>query len=344
MSLSPEIYPHAYDPSVDMVGVVRLSEAEFRNASFLDQRVLPPGREVSWAPWPALYNQVGRGRPAAGCDFIFHIGHVGSTLLSRLLGEHPAVFSLREPTPLRTLAAVEIDLDSPESLMSPERFEARLGELIGLLSRTWRPGQKALVKATSTVSALAPRLLGADPQARALMMYSAPEAFLAWMFGARNSIQDLRMTAQLRMRRLHRAIGAQPYRLYDLSPGEFVAMSWAAEMASLATAAAGREARVLTVDFERFLDAPEAALARAFAFLGAQISPAEVEALARSPIMSRYSKAPEHAYDASLRREILDLGRTAQAAEIRKGLVWLEAAAKTHPAVARAVELAGATR
>ena len=328
MSLSPEIYPHAYDPSVDMVGVVRLSEAEFRNASFLDQRVLPPGREVSWAPWPALYNQVGRGRPAAGCDFIFHIGHVGSTLLSRLLGEHPAVFSLREPTPLRTLAAVEIDLDSPESLMSPERFEARLGELIGLLSRTWRPGQKALVKATSTVSALAPRLLGADPQARALMMYSAPEAFLAWMFGARNSIQDLRMTAQLRMRRLHRAIGAQPYRLYDLSPGEFVAMSWAAEMASLATAAAGREARVLTVDFERFLDAPEAALARAFAFLGAQISPAEVEALARSPIMSRYSKAPEHAYDAALRDALLNEARSAHRSEIRSGLRWLERAAQ----------------
>ena len=342
MSLSPEIYPHAYEPSVDMVGVVRLSEAEFRNASFLDQRALPPGREVSWAPWPVLHKQVGRGRPAAGCDFIFHIGHVGSTLLSRLLGEHPAVFSLREPTPLRTLAGAEIDLDTPESLMSPERFEARLGELIGLLSRTWRPGQKALVKGTSTVSALAPRLLGADPQARALMMYSAPEAYLAWMFGARNSIHDLRMTAQLHLRRLHRTVGAQPYRLYDLSPGEFVAMSWASEMASLAEAAAGREARVLTVDFERFLDAPAAALARAFGFLGAQISPAEVEALARSPMMTRYSKAPEHAYDAALRREILDLGRAGQAGEIGKGLAWLEAAAKAYPAVARAVELAGA--
>jgi hypothetical protein len=175
------------------------------------------------------------------------------------------------------------------------------------------------------------------------MMYSAPEAYLAWMFGARNSIQDLRMASQLRLRRLHRAIGAQPYRLYDLSPGEFVAMSWASASDAMSEAAAARSARVLTVDFERFLDAPAAALAHAFGFLGASISPAEAEALARSPIMSRYSKAPEHAYDAALRREILDLGRTAQAAEIRQGLAWLEAAAKAYPAVARAVELIDAT-
>ena len=70
-------------------------------------------------------------------------------------------------------------------------------------------------------------------------------------------------------------VGARPWRLYDLSPGELVAMSWASDMASLADAAADQAGRVLSVNFERFLDAPETALTRAFAFLGAQISPAE---------------------------------------------------------------------
>lgn len=341
MNPSPEIYPHSYDLVADMVYVVRLSEAEYRNASFLDQRALAPGKAGEWTPWPELRRLAGPGS-AQGCDFIFHISHVGSTLLSRLLGEHRANFALREPVPLRVLAAAEIDLQAPESPISPERFEQRLEELVGYWARVWRPGQKAMVKGTSIACALAERLLDRAPDARAILMFAEPEPFLASIFGARNSIHDLRAQAQLRLRRLHRRLGETPFRLWSLSPGELTAMSWAAEMTALADAASGREPRTLRIDFERFLDAPEAGLTRAFDFLGAAISPAEAEALARSPMMTRYSKAPEHEYDAALRREVLDLGRATHGQEIRKGLAWLDAAAKAHPAVARAVELASA--
>jgi hypothetical protein len=340
MSPSPEIYPHSYDPAVDMVYLVRMSEPEFRNASFLDQRVLLDGKAGDWATWPDFWRQAGAGASAKGCDFIFHIGHVGSTLVSRLLGEHGAILSLREPTPLRTLAALEIETDAPYSPISPQIFDARLEQLVALWSRTWRAEQKALVKGTSITCALAPRLLSRDPAARAIVMFTQAEPYLASILGAHNSIHDLRDQAPLRLRRLHRSIGATPFRLWNLSPGEMIAMSWAAEMIALAEASAGREDRVLRVDFERFLASPQAHLSTAFAFLGAAASPADIDALARGPIMHRYSKAPEHAYDAKLRRDVLDYGRQTHPHEIRAGLQWLEDAARSHSLIGQALDFA----
>jgi hypothetical protein len=340
-SPSPEAYPHSYDLAADMAYVVRLSEDEYEAAAFLDQRALPPGRTGEWAPWPAVFDRL-RPRPAArGCDFIFHISHVGSTLLSRLLGEHPHIFALREPVPLRTLALAEAELDTPESVIGPERFSARLSEFVELWGRVWRPEQRALVKGTSVASALASRLLARDPQARAILMYAPPEPFLASIFGARNSITDIRGMAQVRLRRLHRTIGGPAWRLWELSAGELVAMSWAAEMAALTEAARAHGERTLWLDFERFLDAPAPQIARSFVHVGVEVPIEQAEALARSPIMGRYSKAPEHAYDAALRREVLDYGRSLAPEEMRKGLAWLNAAAKAHPAIAAAVQSAG---
>ena len=47
--------------------------------------------------------QTRRGR----WGYIFPIGHVGSTLLSRLIGSHTGIFSLRESALLRTFAQLE---------------------------------------------------------------------------------------------------------------------------------------------------------------------------------------------------------------------------------------------
>ncbi len=56
--------------------------------------------------------------------------------------------------------------------------------------------------------------------------------------------------------------------------------------------------------------------------------------------MRRYSKAPEHAYDAALRREVLNQARALNAAEIRRGLAWLDRAAARFAPLRRAVALA----
>ena len=47
---------------------------------------------------------------ASDARWIFHIGHVGSTLISRLLGELEGVLSVREPRSLRDLTFFPADV------------------------------------------------------------------------------------------------------------------------------------------------------------------------------------------------------------------------------------------
>ena len=56
-----------------------------------------------------------------------------------------------------------------------------------------------------------------------------------------------------------------------------------------------------------------------------------------SPLFGRYSKGPEHAYDANLRRQVLDEARAEHRPELARGLRWLDRAAAQSPVVADAL-------
>src|SRR3954463_163226 len=153
---SPELFPLVWDPATDEVTLIRLTEVDYRQASFLDARILSPRtprRLLAWQDLPAAAAAALR-REAE--NYIFHIGHVGSTLLSRMLGAHPQVFALREPAILRTLAHVH---SIPDRSCPPLQSDERLSVVLKLLSRTFRPEQRAIVKATSFVSELAVPIL-----------------------------------------------------------------------------------------------------------------------------------------------------------------------------------------
>ena len=74
-----------------------------------------------------------RGPRAADARWIFHIGHVGSTLIARLLGELDSVLSVREPRALRDL-----------TFFPPEVSAQLRAALRALFSRTFAPDQTAL--------------------------------------------------------------------------------------------------------------------------------------------------------------------------------------------------------
>jgi hypothetical protein len=318
LAASPELFP-VQDRGGE-VQLIRLDEAAYARASFLDERVMAEAPLAGLRPWGEV-EAAARGLDLRA-DFIFHIGHVGSTLMARLLGEHPAVFSLREPGLLRPLV---------DARPNPAA-EARADLLLRLFSRTWRPEQTALVKATSFVSELADDLLRRDARARALVMGAAPPSYLRGILGGPASRQELALMAPRRLARLERRLGRQLGGAIALrSEGETAAMTWLCETLCLHTAAERHGARVLWLDFDRFLDAPAAGLDAAFAHLGAAIEPGFVAGLVAGPLMRRYSKGPEHAYDANLRREVQAQAEREHGAEVRAGMDWLQRMANAHP-------------
>ena len=145
-----------------------------------------------------------------------------------------------------------------------------------------------------------------------------------------------------RLRRLQARIGCDAWRLGALSEGESVALGWACEVSALAHAARVAGERVLCLDFDAFLSDPAPLLLSVLHHFNIDATAAQVQAILRGPDMHRYSKAPEHAYDAALRHAVLQQARAAHGAEITRGLVWLERAAAAHPAVRESMALPAA--
>ena len=83
-------------------------------------------RKAPGCPSSVYCRRRARDRDPRPLHFIFHTGHVGSTLVSRLLDETGAVLSLREPSPLRTLAETSDALHLPESRIGQARFDELL--------------------------------------------------------------------------------------------------------------------------------------------------------------------------------------------------------------------------
>ena len=318
---TPEWLPFELDPATDRVAWLRMSEADYRAASFLDQRMLSPDAEFRQSEWPIM--PAGARRDA---DYIFHIGNVGSTLISRLLGELPEVFALREPLLLRTFA---------ETKPPPERFDT----LIALLSRTFRPEQRANVKATSFTSEIAGSLV--RPGSKALFLYATPAHYLENILAGQNSWQTLEALSPVRLARLQGrcpGLGADLGRMHD---GLKAALGWACEMASLGDAAGKLPPQsVLWMDFDVFLSEPARHFAAIAAHFGHRVDTSAARAICEGPLIRRYSKALDHDYSPDLRREILAEARHRHAPAINDAMNWLGALESRYPAVAQAIRRA----
>jgi hypothetical protein len=306
---SPDLFPFHCSEDGNWVQFLRLNEHDYRNASFLDQRLLSDSREhaatkkTGNVPWSLLYPWT-LEMPVA-CDFIFHISHCGSTLVARMLGEHSNCFALREPWILRHL--------------TQEPGDERILAFLALWSRTYRPEQRALIKATSFVSEIGVRLMTLASDARALLMHVPPETFLASVLDG--SMSDIDAQLPSRCNRLSRTIPIQLESLAGLSPGERAALSYLAEMESLETIAATFPDRTLRLDFDAFLGAPKRHLeeiAQGFGLIG------QVNAMLSEDLTKRYAKKTEVVYDATYRQRLIDQAQKNHGAEIERGLAWLK--------------------
>lgn len=309
----------------EAVSFVTLTEAQYQAASFLDERILPdlpPATSLGWAEVAAAAAPLG-----AGCDFLFHVGHVGSTLISRLLGASERVFSLREPAVLRDLATLGAAAKAPT--------------LVKLLARVWRPPQRSLIKVTSFVSEIGPSLMAAADDPRAILLFAGPTAYIAGMLAGEASRRQLTVLAPSRRARLQARLEGR-WRGEAFTEGELAAMSWACELTALHEIATRHPGHTLWVDFDQLLGDRREGLARLLRHLHGDAPAPVVEAIMASPDFERYAKAPEHPYDAALRRRVLADASVAHRGEIERGLNWLNALGDSAPGFAAAARAAAA--
>lgn len=314
IAASPAYYPHSFDAEADRVMLVRMSAADYRLSSFLDSRMLAPGMAAAWFDYAPVAISAGLVKPRR-LHAIFHTGHVGSTLLSRLLDEVPGVFGLREPHPLQTLA--EMADETPGG----EAYLARLQTFLRLWSRGFETTSMVMLKATSIACRIAPDILAAMPDMRAVYLHLPAEAYITAILAAASGQADLKIFEALRHRRLSKILGR------DLpqggSAGELAAIAWMVERNSLEKAKAAGGDRVMLLDFETMLADIPGSLAQLLRHFDL---PPVAEKLAQSPALKRYSKAPEQmAFSPEARAQLMRQSRQIHAGEIDKGLALIAA-------------------
>ncbi|MDZ7588906.1 MAG: hypothetical protein U5J78_07185 [Parasphingorhabdus sp.] len=331
------LLPHFLDLPSDQVMLSRLSAADYRLASFLDQRIITPQlprQLVDWADLLAI--------PLDSCGpahFIFHIGHVGSTLIARLLGELPKLLVLREPQILRDLTEISALDGNMRCPWAPATIALRRNAVLTWLSRSFAHDQRALVKASSFVSQIASDLV--RPEAKALLLFVPLERYMPTILAGDASVRETHMLAGARLARLQSHLEEPIANLWELDLGQRVALNWLCEMQSLKTLADQTSAvQIMWCNFDDFLAAPAMQLCTIANHFDVALSADHAENLVNGPIMHRYAKAPEHDYSPQLRRELLTEATAAHGPTIAAARNWVTALANRHKPIANLLDFA----
>ncbi|MBB1060030.1 hypothetical protein [Marilutibacter spongiae] len=331
MNASPIDAPEYLPFRLDLVGQrmlwLRLDAAQRQDAAFLDERALPPRPEGGWLPLSAWLPEASVV-PARPADAIAHIGHCGSTLLSRVLDTWPDVQALREPLPLRTLADAWPTRGQADARVSVPAAERLLRASWTAWSRPLPPAQRSVVKLTSSCNGLVEPVLRAFPAMRMVLLDMPLRPWLATLAKSPESMLDAAQAAPERLRLLQARGVGEGLALHAMSLPEQCAMGWLAERLRFRALAEAYSERVLRVDFEALLARPGEVLAEVAAHLGldAQGLPA---ALA-SRHWGRYSKAQDHGYTREDRAHDLALALQRHGADIAKGERWVEGMRDRH--------------
>src|SRR5262245_42345869 len=99
----------ALDPAAGMIRLVAMDRDSYQAASLLDDRLMQQPVDAQIVPWREVEEAVD-AQLKHDARWIFHIGHVGSTLVSRLLGELDNVLAIREPRIFRDLALSPVEV------------------------------------------------------------------------------------------------------------------------------------------------------------------------------------------------------------------------------------------
>lgn len=305
---TPHWHLHDFSSQQQQATLLQLDEPDYRAASFLDQRVEALAKERRELALRDLQDALPAAARPTRC--IFHLGHCGSTLLSRALSASPNILPLREPLTLRRLAAEPTALHLLPLVMAAH-------------SRVFHPAQVVVIKASSTCNRLIEPVLRSHAESQAILMYVPLETYLAGMLGKLTSPSDLSAQAESRLADWQSIPGAPALANEQLNTTKLAVLAWLTGMHYLLAAAGHHPVQTLLCNFETLLNDPQASLTECASFMGLQ---AENQVILSGwpDISTSYSKQPDLPYSAFNRRKTLHRGRLERGDDIRDGISWAQ--------------------
>jgi hypothetical protein len=308
---SPDHYLHSFDGKNAIF--VPMDRAAYYRSIFLDARISTAAGQAIAVPVTALEQGIRAPQPTS---WIFHMAHVGSTLLARALDDPGASLVVREPLALRQLYG--------------QSDERRLAIVTAMLGKRYRADAPTLVKANVPVNFLLPKLAAVEPDARAILLYLPLRDYLLAVLRG-DSHRDW-------LRKVTSFLSVDLGDLSAVSDAERAAALWLAQVDAFTVAlAALPNARALNA--ERFYGQPGAVLNAVAKHLAVPITPAAVAATVSGPLFSTHAKNPALDFDNQARMERRhELERT-MADELQAAERWIAGRADAPDAALSAAAL-----
>jgi hypothetical protein len=293
---SPEFYPLGIDFQKRTIAFVRMSQETYRNSVFLDSRTQYVGKDVYEsrvddillrdASVPAIAKRV--------C-YILHPTFSCSTLLARYFELIPSCLVLKEPMLLTQMALV------------PQRTIRDWSHLfhisVRLLTRTYCPGDLAVIKVHEPCNALADRLLDCNDHATIIFLISPLRQFVLAVLKSQ-SRRDW-----VRTRIPFAAIAAQcPTLMHintnNLNDAQAAAYLWLVNRFIYEQLHCGRHrSRVHLLNGNCLADSPETTLRDLMPKCEVVLDEPRLKVMIHDPSIRRYSKDLSRPYRPAQRRE-----------------------------------------
>ena len=331
---NPDFLLQNFDLANRRALVLRVNETLYREASFLDDRIFNPQIEGFWLPLESVLQEISQLTPGKP-HYIFHVGHCGSTLISRLLAELPNCLPLREPMSLLTLAIARRELGHASSWVTNTQWNQLLQIAIRSLARTYRTSDKSLIKATSNAGNLLDTLSTMmDGSSRILMMYISLESLLAVMLRTPDLRASIHAYSPVWMTDFCSLSGRNDLCLADLDDAQQITMKWLTLLLLFIQTTTAHPERTQMLNFDDFLIKPEERFLNTARFFELDCQPEKAQQLLNGSLMRTYSKIPTQNFNPLQRRDELQNARQKFQPEIRAGLEWAEALCRDTPALA----------
>lgn len=317
--LGPEWLAHRLDPSAGTIHFAAVPRSIRRRAPFLTEEELALSDPQTIVPRAAAPGLVAA---AADAHFIFHSAYCCSTLLANALDRPGVASTLKEPVILNDVVGWR------HRGADPAKVRMALDDTLSLLARPFLGDRCMIIKPSNVCNALAPAMLAIRPAARAVLLYAPLRAYLAsiarkGMWG-RLWVRDL-LRKQLRDGIIDLGFDAEDYFL--LTDIQVAAVGWLAQHRLFARLAEQFPERIRTLNSERLVENPQAALSALSVLFDLVLSPDDVKEIAGGRSFATNAKDGR---PFGLRERVAEqtASQAEHADEIEKVAIWAEAIAR----------------
>lgn len=303
--VNPEMYPVILEPGRNTIKFVRMSPASYRDSIFLDLRT----RYLGNSTWElrlddlllASHNSPIPNRPI---HYVLNTAFCCSTVAARYFELLSSFFVLKEPRLLSQLAVL------PDRTIIP--WQDTLDLCVRLLSRTFADQQMAFIKPVDCCSVIGTELLERNPNATITYLMTPLRDFLLSVLKSGERREWARTRLQHAFRNFCGCAKLQGIDTEQLTIPQCAATVWLIHRHLCEQLLAPQHrSRVLLLNGQNLVSAPEAALRAITSLCGRPLTDPQILELTSHPSMRKYSKDLTRSYDAGSRnQEMVELEST----------------------------------